>query len=554
MLCITFPVFGQGSVLQRVQAHWALGDYPSATAEVKEALCLDPDDAKLQRMLLMSLCKEGRIEDALRIWQGLEDQTDQALIEELAWGVLVAAESSQQLPVRLYALLGVCSTRDAKAIAVLLKHLRGSNAWLRALAARFSARFGDAPLREELLRLARQEKNWFVRLEVMRSLGALHVKAATPILERIVADPKSSMEEKQVAIESLVHIYADMDDSAFTLFAKSPRAGLRQLACHMIAYLDRVDKVCILIDLCQDRSAEVRLAALCSLGMLRVYIDVEHIAEKDPAFEVAVGAAWLGMLFNEPWASAYFTKWIMGDRTDLRRLASAALAASGRNGIELSGQLLSGMQDPYVSVNLALGLIGHREQLDLACNALFKALQEKTLWMWDASLCSLFRSLAPTKLRHIEGVAQYPQAVDQWVRLDILSVLSMLRHPRAEEAVYSFLQSHAWATSGMAAGILLEEGGEGALESVQKLLEDADQKVRVQAALILSFLGGEPAAISVLQNAYPHLDKEMQVHILEALGHIGDKQALPFLLSILQGSSQNMRVVAASAIIQCIYH
>ncbi len=557
LLLISAKCFcSEAQAVARIQAHWTLGDFTTAVREAQESVDLYPESRELKNTLVAALSRSGRVEEALSAWKLLGETAtqDRALVESLAWGVLVAAEGCPQLPVRVYALIGAATTRDAKALPLILKYLKGSNALLRTLAARLCPLFGDAPLRLELERLLKQESVWFVRLEVIRSIGALHMTSMRPHLESIIANPKSPLDEKMVAIQALTRMCTQVEDGYLQQLVKNKRSGLRQLACEIIAHLDLVDRAPILIGLTADTSAEVRLSALNALGVLSIPMDSQHIAENDPAAEVAITAAWLGMRSLKPWAFPLLRAWIEGEHGDLRRLASAALAVSGSYGVPLSYELMQKTSDPYVRVNLALGLIGLRAHIDKACAALFSTLKESSLWMWDAHLNPLFRSLAPTRMRHIDGVPNYPGAIDQWTRLDILSVLSMLQYPHAQEAIREFLQSHAWSTSAMAATILIEEGDDKALEAVRDLLKDPNEKIRIQAALILGFLGADPDTIPILQEAYPQVDRETQVQILEALGHIGDMQALPFLLSIFDTPFQNLRVVAASAIIQCLYH
>ena len=91
-----------------------------------------------------------------------------------------------------------------------------------------------------------------------------------------------------------------------------------------------------------------------------------------------------------------------------------------------------------------------------------------------------------------------------------------MRYPKAQEAVRGFLQNQTWGVSGVAASTLLQEGDEESLEAVRGLLKDSDEKIRVQAALILALVGSDLSAVSVLQEAYPHMERDMKVHILEA--------------------------------------
>jgi len=174
--------------------------------------------------------------------------------------------------------------------------------------------------------------------------------------------------------------------------------------------------------------------------------------------------------------------------------------------------------------------------------------------MWDAELNPLFRSLAPSEVKHIEHIPHYPVVIDQLVRLDLLTMLSIVRFPQAQEAVKAFLQRRAWGVSGAAAVTLLQEGDEDALDAVRALLQDKDENIRVQAALILTLVGNDLNACKVLQEIYPHVDREMKVHILEAIAHVGDPKSIPFLLTVLKEPFQILRFVAASALIQCLSH
>ncbi len=174
--------------------------------------------------------------------------------------------------------------------------------------------------------------------------------------------------------------------------------------------------------------------------------------------------------------------------------------------------------------------------------------------MWDVGGNPLFRSLAPSRVKHIEHIPHYPVVVDQLVRLDLLSVLSIQRYPNTQAAVKEFLLTRTWGVTGAAAATLLQEGDDEGLAAVRELLKDPEEKVRVQAAMILAMVGSDPSAVDVLQEAYGQVDREMKVHILEALAHIGDPRSIPFLAQILKEPFQVLRVVAASALIQCLYH
>jgi HEAT repeat protein len=446
---------------------------------------------------------------------------------------------------------------------MLLDHLRGSNALLRSIAVKLATSYADAPFKDEIIRLLKEEKVWYVRLDVIQAAGILRLDEARTELKEIIGNPRTLAEEKAAAIVALVSMYDSIDRSELLSLVQSSRAGLRQLAAEVITHLNRRDDLDLLLPLLKDSSPDVRISALNTLALLRVQtigkiavseLLVENLNDSAP--DVAITAAYVLLLLNEKEGSRCLSKWLKSENPEWRRLSSAAISVSGKYGIKLALKEINQAHDTYVKVNLALGLIGQRVQVKVACDTLYQALaQEKnTLWMWENHSNPLFRSLAPSRVRHIDHIPHYPVVVDQLVRLDLVSVLSILRYPKAQAAVKEFLQTRSWGVTGAAAATLLQEGDEEGLAAVRELLNDPDEKIRVQAALILAIVGSDPSAVKTLQEAYSHVDREMKVHILEALAHIGDPSSIPFLVDILKEPFQVLRVVAASALIQCLYH
>jgi HEAT repeat protein len=118
------------------------------------------------------------------------------------------------------------------------------------------------------------------------------------------------------------------------------------------------------------------------------------------------------------------------------------------------------------------------------------------------------------------------------------------------EGVKSFLSCHEWGVTGAAAATLLQEGGEDSFSLIRELLQDPEENVKLQAALILAMFKHDPDATDVLMQSYQKADRDRKIHILEALGHIKDPRIAPFLVKVLQEPFQGLRVVAASALIQ----
>ncbi|HSW86917.1 MAG TPA: HEAT repeat domain-containing protein [Rhabdochlamydiaceae bacterium] len=568
-LCSSFLMaLDEQAAAKRIYAHLFIHDPVSAVAEAKKSLALFPESKQLHFALIRALCESGEEVDALDHWQKTlsifeGEHKNRNLLEVLAWGVLNNGKSSNQLSIRMNALLGASFTQDAKAIPLLLMHLRSSNAWMRTMAVRLAASYGDAPLQDEIERLLKTEKVWYVRLEAIKAAGQLRMIKMRPFLKGLIGNTKTLAEEKTEAIIALVNMYESIDREELKSMVLSPRAGLRELASEIISHLDLREHAGTLISLLQDTSADVRMSALNALGLMRIQkykgqtlVEMIKNSLNDPAPEVSITAGWLMTLCNEATGLDNLEKWMSDSNPNFRRLAAAALSVTGKNGTALADKILKQSSDPYVRINLALGLIGQRVHVDSACNALYAILSSKKeeLWMWDNSGNPLFRSLSPSRVRHIDQVPNYPVVIDQMVHLELLSVLSVMRHAQAQSALRNFLKNQTWGVISAAASTLLQEGDEESLEIVRGLLADPDEKVRFQAALILALIGSDPAAIKVLQEVYPHMERETKVYILEAIAHIGDPESIPFLIEILKEPFQVLRVVAASALIQCLYH
>lgn len=553
---------------KRIYAHLMISDRLSAVEEAKKAIEEHPQSKTLQLAYIRALCEKGDETEAMQQWEETslkfhEEKLDRRILEILAWGVLNKGESSSQLNIRLNSLLGAAFTRDPKAIPILLEQMRSSNALIRSVAIKLATSYGDTPLKDEIARLLREEKVWYVRLDAIQAAGMLRLHESKPELKEIIGNPRTLAEEKAAAIVALVSMYDTIDRNELLSLVQNGRAGLRQLATEVISHLNRTEDLDLILPLLRDASSDVRITALNALALMRVQkIGTVPVAElikdnlNDTASEVAISAAYVLLLLDEKEGSRCLSRWLKSENAEWRRLASAALSVSGKYGLRLALKEIKETSDPYVKVNLAMGLIGQRVQVKMACDAIHKSLdQEKnTLWMWDNHSNPLFRSLAPSRVRHIEHIPHYPVVVDQLVRLDLFSVLSIVRYPKAQEAVKGFLQTHSWGVTGAAAATLLQEGDEEGLTAVRELLTDSNEKIRVQAALILAIVGSDPSAVKILQDAYAHVDREMKVHILEALAHIGEPSSIPFLLGILKEPFQVLRVVAASALIQCLYH
>ncbi len=558
-LLLFAPSLPEEEGIRRVQAHLLIDDPSSALNEANELATLYPDSVEIQKTLIQAFAVNGLEEEALDHWNQLtyKDPShlyDRNLLEELAWGVLKKGTRSTQYGVRLAAAIGSFLTRDVRAVPILIKMMRDSNAVIRSVAIQMASAFRDAPLKDEIARLMREEKVWVVRLEVIKAAGALRMKELAPEIQQLVQSEKTPLEERQIAIASLLEMYDTISKEEFERLARSNRAGLRHLACSIAIHFQMQEVKEEVLSLIQDAHPAVRIAALNAFGLLYKGEEKQIAAalqDSDPS--VAITAAWAAFLIDSPLAMATMEKWLFDALHENRRFAAAALRSVGHKGTTLALQTMEKSTDPYVQVNLALGLLGQRVEVkkcsDLICQFLEK---ENRMLMLDQRQNPLFEVLAPSAVRHNDQTPNFPEAQDQMTRLNLVSLLAILEDERALPALKTFLQRKHWGVTGLAAATLLHEGDDTALEVVKELVHDPDPNIRLQACLVLAMFGKDESVLHDLQGAYAGADHEKKLHILEALGRIGNAQSYSFLVGVLKEPFPILRVAAAAALIQSV--
>lgn len=551
-------------VCRRVYAYLTIRYPEGALEEVENALRLNPRSIPLAKARIEVLAALGQENAMLACWQELiahapEQKQDRELIEEMAWGIIrKGTESSNPLTVAL-ALLAAQKGQDVRGVRLLAAGMRHPNSAIRALTVDLVSQMRDVTLQNELVRLIAQDKVWAVRLEAIRAIGRMKIREAQGFLEHILSDPATTAEETVAAVEASVNLFESMNPSKLHLLVHSKRAGLRLLACQVAVCCGEASDIDVLVPLLQDSNADVRAMALQTIGLIRVHgkapcsvreLAARKLSDNDPT--VALSAAWLLTLESPDQGMAAFRRWLNHCKQETRLKAVSALISTGLYGLPLLCEVAEKDKDPYVRLNVALGLIQQRHKVREACDALLHGLEMPERWMWCQK--GIFRYVGPSEESQRSGVPNYPEAINQLVRLEMLNILAMMKSPHAQDAIRRFLTQRNWGISGVAATLLLAEGNEEAIELVSTLLDDPEPKVRMQAALAMGVLGGDARAVEVLQKSYPSSDRANKEKVIEAIGRIGRMESVPFLVDQLRDPHQNLRIAAASALLQCLNH
>lgn len=542
--------------IRRVQAHLIIQDVQSAKEEAAMLYDLYPDSIEIRKTFIEALSHAGLEKEAFEHWHEMTYNYpnllyDRNLLEELSWGVLRNGLSSSQFGVRLAALIGSFLTRDVRAVPIIRKMMRDSNALIRSIAIQMASQYRDAPLKDEISRLIKEERVWMVRLEAIKAAGILQLKEAAPLLEKIVQSKRTMLQERQIAIEALLTMYDDISLERLEQMVKSDRAGLRHLAASMILHFERKDAEELLLLLLNDTNPAVRVNAQTAYALLFERAFEPLLDDPDPA--VAITAAWALSLTGDEAGLKRLDRWAFDTLGESRRLAAAAIASLGNRGVHLSHQILKKSEDPYVRVTLALGLLGQRAHIQDVSDCIVDFLEgQKRLIMMDRANHPIFASVAPSQVRYQDQIPNFPEAHDQMTRLELISQLAIIEDPRALPSIRKFLAHKAWGISGFAAELLIHEGDDEAMDVVKELTFDKDPNIRLQAALVLAMFGKDESVLNELQGAYSMQTHEKKLLILEAIGRIGNTHSFSFLAGNLKEPFPILRIAAAAALIQSV--
>ncbi len=556
------PLSIQGASLEvtprRIQALLALEETSAAVSEARELIQEFPDSPISYSWWIRSFAVEGEEEAMMKAWEAFhthfpEQAQERELLEDMCWGILHKGRKAGGMTTQLISLLGAAMTQQMRAVNVLKEGIRNSNSLIRSVATSLAALYADLPLKEEIVRLFREEKVWEVQKEVLQAISKLRMTELLPDLMLRLNDPSGGLEEKKAVIDAIVHLRECVDKEELQVLLDSKRAVLRILAAELIAVFHRVEDEETLRALLKDPHPDVKISALKAYGLLRLPVcaEVQQAAENRIA-SICITAAWALLLAGDPQGEELLHKWLVGENKEGQLLAAGAIAASGRYGVRLAAEQLEVHPDPYVRANLGIALLKQRTVCEKACIELDHFLQNnQDKWMWQEDF---FPVLKTSTLKHQSLIPNYPEVVNQTVRLEILNLLSILEYPGALDAVKRFLKERRWGVTGIVAELLLGEGDENALTLVRELLEDPDREVRTESALVLAAWGHDSAALPILTSVYHQGDRGLKLKVLEAIGRIGDPSAIPFLLERLKESSQVLRLVAACVLIQTLNH
>jgi HEAT repeat protein len=526
---------------------------------------LYPTSKSVLSLYIRTLAADGYLKEALTLLPEItgdkEVREHFSTLEAIGWNYLLHEEGMSSVS-NIASLLGAYRTQDARCVHLLLNKLNSSNAYDRHLAVKLSMSYQDLPLTKKLTEMLVSEKNYFVKLMLIEAAGKMKIAGCAPLLKQIIDSNALTIEERCVAIKSLIQLSDKPKKEEILQLKGSSKTTMRRFCAALITHFELHPHTDILIDFLSDRHPTVRAQAILGLMILETPKEVLmglrdkiiHLVHND-TIEVSELAKIPLLLIDQERGLEAFSSSLLGSDPIRARFASRVIGYTGSVARPLIQTAFIHSKDPIVKANLSLAMMGKDIDSPSAISYLSDFLKEyKEKIMIRGEFSPFFIGIDDSLVRHIPYIPNYPTLVDSMTRLQLLSKLSILKAEGVQEAMRAFLKNKMGKVSSSAAIMMLEDSKLEDMDLLRELLNDKDPVVRLQAALVLAFYGNDSTVTYVLEEAYNSVDWEKKMMILEAIGVIGNRTSIPFVIDKMKKESFILQKLAAATLLQCLYH
>jgi HEAT repeat protein len=401
-----------------------------------------------------------------------------------------------------------------------------------------------------------------IRLRTAEALGLIGAREAIPFLAPMLKDPAASA--RTAAAAALIRLGADANLIVPVLVdllqAKEP--GDRQAAVEQLFALGREARPAVgaLGKALQDEHAPVRRGAALALGRIgpgarNSLVALTAVLKEDKADEVRLAAA------EALWRHGQHTevvpalqKWL-ADTTGLRAVPVADLLWRIDQSPEAVAALKRAVEQEQAGVRQKAveALAGMGPKAKPALDVVVPLLKEKDSNLRLAAAVFVFRCGARAR-RYAAPLTEALKDESPWVRLYAAASLWRLAKDRkAFSVITEGLKDKQTDVQVEAAQLLIDLGPDAKdlLPTLVEALDDADGKVRANAAEALWLLGKHPGALPALVATLLDKDPSARAYAAAQLGYLmreDAKPAVPALVQVLWDEDTAVRAAAAEAL------
>jgi HEAT repeat protein len=529
-----------------------------ASELAEKALKEEPDNTSLLTLSVETFSECERIDEMVARWKKLEEldqekALDPFLLEAMAWGVIRKGSRDSALPLRLLSLLAAALSKDFRGVHLVEEAMDHPNSMIRSVAYQVSGQMGDDCLKDKIIKRLAEEKESEARLSLIRSLGTLRIKEKEPFLIQVVENSSSRQEERESAFEALLALHERPKRREVEELLKSPRSLHRAVGSRLALHLNPAPPLSLFLPLLEDPSRRVILEAARTIGLLYAHDpklpDIIQGLKKRPEGEARVASLWMATLRNAATPEDWLP-FLNHPNLKVSLYSAALLNTAGEKSLPIRKALLEKTTEPFVQLNLSLGLLNDVEDQNKLLS-LLSSLFDKAQPLWNVGEQGGVSYIAPQRGEALPALVT-TKDLDTVARLEFLNEIAPFAPAFAEEKLKGFLTHRRPEIGLLATSLLIKEGSEEMLQQVEELLEDPSFPHRVEAALLLSLWRRDDEGVQILQEHYPQGDRHEKEILLQGIARLGSPKQAPFLIGCFKEPFPMLRVFAAFALVGCL--
>jgi len=548
---------------RRIECWLMLDQFERAWEDVTLWVDKEPESAAAKSYRVIIAAKRADYAHLSNFWREFEQLQPEPsewehTLEEMAWAVLYTASRSDSVQQRVMSLIGQAMTHDVRALPTLRKALYDPAPFVRSLAAKALPFCCDLEASKELEQVAEREPLPDIKAELLQALGRCGAPSSHSLLLRYIHGKEAQLQV--AALSGLANQRGSIDSSLVMLCLKHPRVAMRSLGCQIASYLPLGVAWQQLCSMTSDPHLKARRMAWMSMQSLRLPPASFKLlrpcwdsAVKSLDASTLIQACVVGMRAWPDESLQILRDYCSSGDQWIRLQAITALSRSGPIALSALKEIARSHSDRYMRINALLALLAFRcdiAQVGTQLQQELDSLDQRVMSIDGGCLLAI----APSEVRHHPGISNYPEAVDLMTRLRMMHVLRCAGIDPDYHTLIRWLGDARWGLSAAAAQFMLSEGNSDAVAVVQGLLSHPDEHIRLEAALVVASVGRDEAALPVLKQMLSTADPQQKERIIEAAASLGAQELLPDLMAFLVDQSPMMRVSAASAILQILYH
>ena len=487
----------------------------------------------------------------------------QATLEHIAWVNITSASRAYHPKIRAEALLAAAESQDIRGMRIIKSMISDSHQGIQQIALQLAANYPDEPIQKKAEEIARFDIPE-AKLAAARLLAMQRAPRAKAILNSLLVDETLS-EEDQVEIAFLLaHLKEEVDLEWLQQAVIDTRPAIRALAASSVLEAPTKERLLALLPLLKDPSANVKKCAFQTLGIWQslipetalpiIQVWSDHL--QSPSFDLSAVAAWALLLSTDDdakiKASAWFENAILRMTKEKALIAASRLIKTGNAGLPLTSALIAKVQDPFTKINLAQYLLYHRNNIEEASEILRTSIAATATLLGEYS-DGIFAWFGSSALPHHPEIPRLPESQDLFLRLQLLAIRCYSEQPIPREEVEAMLSDRGWGISGAAAAFLFQEFGHSLDEILTPLLSHPTETVRIQAALLLTFVSRSQQAAKVLAEQYEKASREGKEAIILGFSCLPSARTKQYLVPLLFDPSPSLRTRAAGSLLCSMY-